>query len=93
MVKELRTNQIDKAAPATPVAAGVKAQGYGLGWWLEELDDKGVAKRINAAGVFGTVPWIDFDKGYAAILLMNATQKTGEHLAAKIRPMIEATLG
>ena len=74
------------------MAAGSNEQGYGLGWWLEEPDDKGVAKRINAAGTFGTVPWIDFDRGYAAILMMNATQKVGADLAAKIRPMNESTL-
>lgn len=92
-VKELRTNQIAETARATPTPAGPHSQGYGLGWWLEELDDNGLAKRINAAGAYGTVPWVDFGKGYAAILMMKDEQQTGVDLVAKIRPMIETALG
>jgi CubicO group peptidase (beta-lactamase class C family) len=91
-VKAMRTNQLGNLAAATPVAAGSAPQRYGLGWWLEEVDASGVATSMNAAGAFGTVPWVDFAKGYAAIVMMNDKQSTGTKLVAKIRPLIEAAV-
>jgi CubicO group peptidase (beta-lactamase class C family) len=92
MIKAMRTNQLRGLAEATPVAEGSAPQRYGLGWWLEEVDHSGVASSMNAAGAFGTVPWIDFAKDYAAIVMMNDKQATGTKLVAKIRPLIEAAI-
>ena len=92
LVKELRTNQVGGVDRATPGPSLDTPTGYGLGWWLEEMNEKGVADRINAASSNGTVPWIDFAKGYAAVLLLNADERTGKDLYAKIRPLIETAL-
>ena len=92
MIKAMRTNQLRDLAAATPVAEGSAPQRYGLGWWLEEVDASGVATSMNAAGAFGTMPWVDFAKGYAAIVMMNDKQATGTKLVAKIRPLIEAAI-
>jgi CubicO group peptidase (beta-lactamase class C family) len=92
-VRALRTNQIAGATQATPVSSEATSVGYGLGWWLEAMDGTGLANRINAAGAYGTVPWVDFEKKYAAIVMMQATQQIGLDLVAKIRPLIEAALG
>ena len=44
---------------------------YGLGEWIEEKDDKGNAVVISSPGLFGSWPFIDKCRGYAAIILVN----------------------
>jgi polyhydroxybutyrate depolymerase len=41
--------------------------GYGLGTWIQALDDKG-ARRVSDPGAFGFTPWLDLDLGVGAVL-------------------------
>lgn len=42
---------------------------YGLGWWRERVNPQtGEALEVASQGRFGFSPWIDFERGYCAVL-------------------------
>ncbi len=63
-------------------------EGYGLGWWIDRDDPA----RQQDGGAFGTEPWIDLERGYAAVLFLEATSLQGRALMAEIRPMIDTIM-
>jgi CubicO group peptidase (beta-lactamase class C family) len=67
-IAEMRRDQRMGAAlndsPRGPVA-------YGLGVWLDRLDDpSGEAGQISSPGGGGFVPWVDFDRKVAGIFMV-----------------------
>lgn len=46
----------------------VKDTPYGLGGWIEKADSKGSGTKVRDMGVWGWNPWIDFERGYFAII-------------------------
>lgn len=63
-------------------------QGYGLGWWINRDDPS----RQQDGGAFGTEPWIDLDRGYAAVLVLESTSPKGVALLAQIRPLVDQVM-
>ena len=68
-IKEMQTIQTQNITKKyTPkVAEGYE---YGLGEWIESVDNTGNSTVISAPGLNGTFPWIDKCRKYACILLV-----------------------
>ena len=54
---------------APKVAVGYN---YGLGEWIQETDENGMATVVSSPGLFGTWPLIDRCRGYASIVFLKA---------------------
>lgn len=59
--------------------------GYGLGWWVS----RDVPGLVQDAGAYGAVPWIDNERGYAALIILESQAATGATLAQQTRPLLE----
>lgn len=60
--------------------------GYGLGWWVSR-DNPGF---VQDGGAYGSQPWIDRERGYAAFIVVESTSPVGSALAAQTRPLLES---
>ncbi|MGQ0618527.1 MAG: serine hydrolase domain-containing protein [Panacagrimonas sp.] len=80
LVATLRESQIDGLRRIElPPGANANFNGYSLGWWLSrpgQLGGLSQGPEISDPGVFGTVPWIDFDRRYSAVLLLLESEAT-----------------
>lgn len=74
---------------------------YGLAAW-HECDATpftpacGAARLISSPGAFGWTPWIDFDRGYWALVAMNdgvGGSQRGVALEQQLQPLINTWLG
>jgi CubicO group peptidase (beta-lactamase class C family) len=74
----------------SPMPADSALRGYSFGWWIRDLAQALPSRgpELGAPGANGSVPWIDFDKGYAAVLLLDADRETGLRLWSALRPLI-----
>lgn len=45
---------------------------YGLGEWIQEMDDKGNSTVVSCPGLFGTWPFVDKCRGYAGIVFVKS---------------------
>lgn len=97
LAREVRSSQI-QGRPRRQLPPGASAffDGYALGWWhtrsnaLQGLSD---GPEISDPGLFGTVPWMDFDRRYAAILLLRSEGVVvGVQIWDDLRPLILAQL-
>lgn len=63
----------------SPEPEGSGLNGYSFGWWISDADlhPGSAGPEISDPGLFGTTPWIDFDKHYTAIVLINGTPEVG----------------
>ncbi len=59
--------------------------GYGLGWWVSR-DQPGL---VQDAGAYGAIPWIDNERGYAGLIILEDLTTTGSALATQLRPILE----
>lgn len=51
------------------IRPGIKNTRYGVGFWRERFDTAtGRALEVASQGKFGFSPWIDFERGYCAVL-------------------------
>lgn len=78
----------------TPIPEDAGLQGYSFGWWISDagLPAPSRGPEISDPGVLGTVPWMDFDKDYAAIVLIEADGDAGLRLFKALRPLIVAQI-
>lgn len=65
---------------------------YGLSWWISTYAGSGAPTEISDQGAFGTTPWIDLGRGYAAVMLMQSTTPTGTRIWNRLEPAIEAAI-
>lgn len=63
----------------TPIPDGSGLEGYSFGFWIsdEENHPGSNGPEISDPGLFGTTPWLDVDKSYAAVILITNTTETG----------------
>ncbi len=61
--------------------------GYGMGWWVDRPTG-----RINDAGAYGTVPWLDLEDGYGVYLVIEATSGLGGQLASQLYEPVETAM-
>lgn len=64
--------------------------GYSFGFWISDpsLYPGSQGPEVSDQGAFGCTPWIDFDLGYSAILLIRDRGETGREIWNAIRPLI-----
>ncbi len=66
---------------------------YGLGEWIEEKDAKGIATVVSSPGLFGTWPYIDKCRNYAAIIFVKSIlDDQKKDIYASIKEAIDAQL-
>ena len=64
--------------------------GYSFGFWISDpsLHPGSVGPELNDQGAFGCTPWVDFDLGYSAVLLIKDNAETGREIWNAVRPII-----
>jgi len=66
---------------------------YGLGEWIQEKDAKGIATVVSSPGLFGTWPYIDKCRNYAAIVFVKSLiNEEKKEIYASIKEAIDAQL-
>lgn len=88
-VEAMRANQT-AGAPKTssPYDDG---RDYGFGFWLEPAAS-GPPHVFSDAGAFGTKPWIDPGRHYAAVIVIRKNLPAGEKIYATVQPLVEAAI-
>lgn len=90
LMDSLRTSQIGDVL-RMELPPGANFEGYALGWWISpqaRLGPLSQGPEISVPGAFGTVPWLDDDRRYTAILLLRDEVQTGIDLWNSLRPLI-----
>lgn len=65
---------------------------YGIGVWLYGADAGPGERIITSPGAYGTLPWADLGRGYAALIFMNKTARgfpNAKVIYQDLRPLIE----
>lgn len=64
--------------------------GYSFGFWISDpsIHPGSHGPELSDRGAFGCTPWVDFDLGYSAILLIKDRGRTGTEIWNAIRPII-----
>jgi CubicO group peptidase (beta-lactamase class C family) len=84
-----RTDQI-AGLPKLRSPGDERLPGYSFGWWISSpaLHPGSRGPELSDQGAFGATPWIDFDLGYAATLLIRDRTQTGTEIWDAVRPII-----
>lgn len=92
-IAEMQKSQfIDKPVKYTP--EGTEGLHHGLGAWLQEEDASGNGQVVSGLANFGTFPYVDNCRKYAAVLFVQNTVKDArKEIAKQFRDTIEATMG
>lgn len=74
----------------TPAPADSGLNGYSFGWWISDMANHpgSIGPELSDGGAFGTTPWMDFDRRYAASLLINSDVQHGMDIWHQVRPII-----
>lgn len=59
--------------------------GYGLGWFVSRQD-----AVVADPGAYGAAPWLDLDRGYGAMVILEAHYTQGVALQQQLQPLVEA---
>ncbi len=59
--------------------------GYGLGWWISR-DEPGV---MVDGGAYGAIPWLDLERGYGVMIILEADHTYGQLLKERAKPVVE----
>ncbi|MCP4804197.1 MAG: beta-lactamase family protein [Proteobacteria bacterium] len=59
--------------------------GYGLGWFVSRE-----AEVVADPGAYGASPWLDLDRGYGAMILLEGHYTRGQTLREQVQPLIDA---
>jgi len=83
--------RVDRVAEYGGVAtldiSGVEdLEGYGMGWWIDRANP-GV---FVDEGVWGAIPWIDLNRGYAAFIAIESNFPNGDAVRKRTQPLLEA---
>ena len=64
--------QVSRTMHAKIVYTPAEATGFEYGWgeWILEKDDTGNSTTVSSPGLFGTYPWVDLKRNYAAIVFV-----------------------
>ena len=67
---------------------------YGLGEWIQEKDASGKATVVSSPGLFGTWPYIDNCRKYAAIIFVKTIlTEQKKDIALQFKDIVEEALG
>ena len=62
--------------------------GYGLGWWRDSTRPG----LVFDPGSFGAMPWIDQERGYAVVLLLEDEAVTAFSALERLLPLVDAAI-
>jgi CubicO group peptidase (beta-lactamase class C family) len=87
-VEAMRVDRVaDYGGVATLDLPGVEVlEGYGMGWWIDRANP-GV---FVDEGIWGAIPWIDLNRGYAAFIAMESDFVNGDAARKRTQPLLEA---
>ena len=87
-VQAMRVDRVAQyGGTATLDISGVEdLHGYGMGWWIDR-DNPGV---FVDEGVWGAIPWIDLNRGYAAFITMESNFPNGDAARKRTQPLLDA---
>lgn len=60
--------------------------GYGMGWWVSR-EEPGV---VSDGGAYGAMPWLDVERGYGVMILMEADAEDGAYARIATKPALDA---
>lgn len=68
--------------------------GYSFGFWISDpsLHPGSLGPELSDQGAFGCTPWVDLDRDYSAVLLIQDRTRTGTEIWNSLRPIIIAAL-
>jgi hypothetical protein len=66
-------------------AGGAAFAGYGLGWWI----DRAAPGVVADPGLYGAFPWLDIERGYGALVAIEADGDVGAALFATAKPILD----
>ncbi|MEM7673762.1 MAG: serine hydrolase domain-containing protein [Verrucomicrobiota bacterium] len=75
-IETIRTNQIGDIPFVGLVGAGTSTR-YGLGCWLDQVQENGVASFVSSTGFAGTYPWYDEVNDLAGIFFIQVSLTGG----------------
>ena len=93
--KTIELMQISRTAHAKVVYTPNEAIGYEYGWgeWILEKDEVGNSTVVCSPGLFGTYPWIDVKRNYAAIVFVkNIRVKNRQKIYQEIRDAVNLSI-
>jgi CubicO group peptidase (beta-lactamase class C family) len=62
--------------------------GYGFGWWIDRSDPGLIADP----GAYGAYPWLDLERDYAGLILIEADALLGQQLFNRLLPLVRAAV-
>lgn len=79
----------DRIGPAYGGSTGHPAlKGYGLGWWV----DRTAPGTVASPGFYGTMPWMDAERGWGVAILLEANGAARDRMWAEVEPVLEAII-
>lgn len=93
--KTIELMQISRTVRARVVYTPAEAVGFKYGWgeWILEKDEIGNSTVVCSPGLFGTYPWVDLKRNYAAIIFVKNIQvKNRQKNYQEIRDAVNAAL-
>ncbi|MBK6581077.1 MAG: beta-lactamase family protein [Sandaracinaceae bacterium] len=60
--------------------------GYGMGWWVSR-SEPGV---VSDGGAYGAMPWLDVERGYGVMILIEADAEDGAYARIATKPILDA---
>ncbi len=62
--------------------------GYGMGWWLDSAEPG----LTFDPGSFGAMPWMDTNRGYAVMIMLEGEASLGFEAMTRLRPLLETAM-
>ncbi len=93
--KTIELMQISRTAHAKVVYSPKEAFGFEYGWgeWILEKDETGNSTVVCSPGLFGTYPWVDIKRNYAAIVFVkNIHVKNRQKIYQEIRDAVNLSI-
>jgi len=95
--KSISEMQVNRISPDTKIAyspAGMEGIGYGYGEWIViDPVTKQPTGTVTSPGLFGSVPWVDNQRGYSAFLMTFFIKKgAGEQNFKNLKQQVDAAI-
>jgi CubicO group peptidase (beta-lactamase class C family) len=79
-VDAMQVNRVTKDIKVAYAPAEAGSFGYGFGEWvMEDAGNNKPTKAVTSPGLFGSFPWIDNEKKYAAFMMTFYIKNDGRH--------------
>jgi len=91
----VRLMQVSRTSAAKVVYTPAEAKGYEYGWgeWILEKGTSGNSTVISSPGLFGTYPWVDLQRNYAAIVFVkNLRINDRQNNYTELREAVDASV-